>query len=101
VIEPIAQSKGSNSASRPRRDVVVETDPGKARQILVNLLSNAVKFTERGTVTLRVRPRASTSIFDVVDTGVGIPADQIDRIFDPFWQASGRTRAGSAAPVWA
>ncbi|MGH7463664.1 MAG: ATP-binding protein, partial [Longimicrobiales bacterium] len=53
---------------------------------LMNLLSNAVKFTERGGVTLRLRTEDGKACFDVIDTGIGIPQDQIDRIYDPFWQ---------------
>jgi signal transduction histidine kinase len=66
--------------------VSLRTDPAKARQILMNLLSNAVKFTEEGSVTLRVRADARNVHFDVIDTGIGIPQEQMDRIFDPFWQ---------------
>jgi PAS domain S-box-containing protein len=67
-------------------DVVMETDPDKLRQLLVNLLSNAVKFTEHGSVTLRFRRDSDHGVFEIIDTGVGIPADRIHRIFDPFWQ---------------
>jgi PAS domain S-box-containing protein len=71
---------------------VLEGDDMRLRQILTNLLSNAVKFTDRGRVTLRVRPHAVTPervmlSFEVIDTGVGIaPADQA-RLFAPFAQA--------------
>ncbi|MDQ5979424.1 MAG: hypothetical protein QG602_2398 [Verrucomicrobiota bacterium] len=70
-------------------------DPGRIQQVLVNLLGNAVKFTERGTVTLALKPRepavAGRFAFrvEVRDTGIGIPADQIDRLFQPFVQADG------------
>jgi PAS domain S-box-containing protein len=87
VIEPMATSKGlAFHIDAPADPITLETDPGKARQILVNLLSNAVKFTERGTVTLRVRVEGERVVFDVTDTGIGIPGDQMGRIFDPFWQ---------------
>lgn len=52
----------------------------------MNLLSNAVKFTDRGDITLRLRTDDRCACFDVVDTGIGIPQEQIDRIYDPFWQ---------------
>jgi signal transduction histidine kinase len=87
VIEPMAKSKGLDfHVDAPEEVITLETDAGKARHILVNLLSNAVKFTERGAVTLRVRQQGDAVVFDVIDTGIGIPSDQVDRIFDPFWQ---------------
>jgi PAS domain S-box-containing protein len=90
VIEPLAHSRQLDfELDLPGEPVSLETDAGKTRQVLVNLLSNAVKFTERGTVTLRVRPDDERDgvLFQVVDTGIGIAAEQMKRIFDPFWQA--------------
>lgn len=86
-IEALAQSKGlSFTVEVLDEDVTIRTDPAKARQILMNLLSNAVKFTETGGVTLRLRKDERCARIDVVDTGIGIPQEQIDRIYDPFWQ---------------
>lgn len=70
----------------------VRGDVTRVRQILVNLLSNAVKFTERGEVAVSVETRpgaggATELVFVVSDTGVGIAADRIDRLFQPFCQA--------------
>jgi signal transduction histidine kinase len=64
----------------------ITTDREKLRQILLNLASNAVKFTEKGTVTLSARADDEQFIFAVADTGVGIPEDQIDKVFDRFHQ---------------
>jgi signal transduction histidine kinase/CheY-like chemotaxis protein/HPt (histidine-containing phosphotransfer) domain-containing protein len=75
----------------------VMSDAGRLRQILVNLLDNAVKFTERGAVRLEVEagPAAEDGSmelrFAVRDTGVGIPADRMDRLFKPFGQADSST----------
>jgi signal transduction histidine kinase/ligand-binding sensor domain-containing protein/CheY-like chemotaxis protein len=70
-------------------------DPDRLRQILVNLLGNAVKFTERGGISISVGrdPAADdvTLLFAVHDSGIGIPADKQDLIFDAFRQADGST----------
>ena len=72
----------------------IMTDPAKLLQVLTNLIGNAIKFTERGQVTVRVSAdpasRRPTRI-EVVDTGIGIPADRQDAIFGAFEQADGST----------
>jgi signal transduction histidine kinase/CheY-like chemotaxis protein len=74
----------------------VSVDVVRLRQILLNLLGNAVKFTAHGSVELRARrgtaDGADCIVFEVVDTGIGIAADQLDTIFDPFVQADGSRR---------
>jgi two-component system, sensor histidine kinase and response regulator len=64
-------------------------DPLRLRQVLVNLLVNAVKFTERGQVVATVEPGAAGALrFSVRDTGAGIAADDLERVFRPFEQVS-------------
>lgn len=59
------------------------------RQILGNLLSNAVKYSPYGgEVTLSVHPEGALTVFDVADQGIGIPADEIDHLFESFHRAS-------------
>ena len=74
-------------------------DPGRLRQILTNLIGNALKFTPSGTISLRVglvdeRLQATDAValrFEVEDTGVGIPAHSLDKIFAPFEQGDSST----------
>ena len=71
-------------------------DPGRLRQILVNLFGNAIKFTKQGEVALRVTVETATPEnvflhFSVRDTGIGIPLDRQQRIFEAFTQADGST----------
>jgi signal transduction histidine kinase/DNA-binding response OmpR family regulator len=71
-------------------DAEIETDPQRLEQVLKNFLSNAVKFTDRGGVTLKVdRTTEGRVAFSVQDTGIGIPADQHQTVFEAFRQADG------------
>ena len=74
---------------------VVRADDKRLRQILINLLGNAVKFTAQGTVTLRVRYAREMARIEVQDTGPGLTAEEIERIFEPF--ARGGSGGGSTA----
>ena len=70
----------------------IQTDPTRLRQILINLVGNAVKFTETGSVQLVVRLTAADGQppklqFDVIDTGIGMTAEDASAVFRPFTQA--------------
>ncbi len=103
-----AQGKGVTLQSELAADVPLRLvgDPTRLRQVLLNLLGNAVKFTPHGgTVTLRVLRESGGEAqgeaaagdaavwlrFEVEDTGIGIPADKLDAIFEPFSQADSTT----------
>jgi GAF domain-containing protein/DNA-binding response OmpR family regulator len=95
VISPSAASKDIELAYEVATDLpaAVTGDFGRLRQILLNLLSNAVKFTEHGEVVVTARAdrgasdREAVLRVDVRDTGIGIPADQMGRLFQSFSQA--------------
>jgi len=82
----------------PAVPAVIESDATRLRQILVNLLANAVKFTAAGKILLTVTVSSSSFqddsvelCFDVLDTGIGISAEHMDRLFRPFSQADSST----------
>lgn len=93
-LRPVAQEKGLKLELDIDAGVpgLMQTDPMRLGQVLKNLLSNAIKFTEQGAVTLRVSRTAQGMLaFAVQDTGIGIPADQQQLIFEAFRQADGST----------
>ncbi len=100
---PLTTQKGLRFGVTVASDVPAQllTDEQRLRQVLRNLLSNAVKFTEAGSVELRIERAADVDLpdaagqeilaFHVVDTGIGIAAENLSQIFDAFQQADGTT----------
>ena len=68
-------------------DQAIQTDGTKLRQMLVNLLSNGIKFTDKGEVRVGCAVNGNMLEIQIADTGVGIAAENIEDIFEPFWQA--------------
>ncbi|MFT3799699.1 MAG: ATP-binding protein [Burkholderiaceae bacterium] len=95
MFEPLASDKGLRFRAEidPHLPRQVHADPKRLRQILINLLSNAIKFTVAGSVTLRVRHLREIAHIQVEDTGIGIAATDLERIFLPFERADGAAMA--------
>ena len=75
---------------------IVMGDGQRLRQVLINLVGNAIKFTDKGEIVLKAEIMSKTDLtvkikIDVSDTGIGIPADRLEAIFDSFTQADGST----------
>jgi CheY-like chemotaxis protein len=90
---PLAQQKTLNFTLdvAPETPDMLVTDPQRLQQVLKNLLANAVKFTQHGDVALHVSSAGDRLLFEVRDSGVGIPKDQQEIIFEAFRQADGST----------
>jgi len=87
LLRPGAATRGLALVVDAPPEAIVWADPVRVRQVLLNLLGNALKFTERGGISVRVRPARGGRLAVVVhDTGVGIPRDQHARLFQPFAQ---------------
>jgi signal transduction histidine kinase len=97
-IRPEAELKGLAIETRLTGSTIVDSDPERLRRVFTNLVANAVKFTEVGTIEVAIDAAPDELRMTVRDTGPGIPAEHMERIFDPFWQvdqSSTRTAGGT------
>jgi signal transduction histidine kinase len=93
AFRPMAEQKGVafHVEVRPDAPALLHTDPRRVQQVLRNLLINALKFTHAGEVRLTVEAAPGGVAFSVSDTGIGIPEEQQQRVFEAFQQADGGT----------
>jgi len=101
LVAPQLAAKSLRLTCAPSEATLAATaDAEKTQQILLNLLSNAIKFTPKGgDIHIQARAQAESIYVDVSDTGIGIPADRIEAVFEPFVQlargaSSGREGTG-------
>ncbi len=89
MFEPVAEESGVRLLFEPAKEIIVQGQPRQLRQVLTNLVDNAIKFTEKGgsvTVGLDFDSKLKHGLLTVSDTGIGIPPDAVDRVFDRFYQ---------------
>ncbi len=91
TVTPMVQEGVELRTEVPEEIDTLYGDPARIRQILINLLSNAAKFTEEGRITLAARSLSNQIELSVADTGIGIPPEAHDLIFDEFRQVDGST----------
>ncbi len=95
LLEPLAREYASIAEARNLRlqvsdsDAVVHTDPMLLETVLRNLLSNAIKYTNSGLISVETSDADDGIKIEVRDTGVGIPQQHLEKIFDEFWRAPG------------
>ena len=88
LVEPMAAAKDIKFiVELLHEDQAIQTDGTKLRQMLVNLLSNGIKFTDKGEVRVSCAVNKAVLEVRIADTGVGIAAENIENVFEPFWQA--------------
>ncbi|NBU08997.1 MAG: sensor histidine kinase [Proteobacteria bacterium] len=97
----LAEDKGIAITCESAGEVPVQGDRGRLKQVIVNLLDNAIKYTPRGgSVVIRTSARDGAACLDVADTGVGIPAAALPRVFDRFFRVDkARSRAEGGAGI--
>ena len=96
MVEPQAAAKRLGFALQTvgRVPTYIRADAKRLRQILLNLLANAVRFTDRGHITLRLDHSREVARLQVIDTGIGIAEQDLERIFMPFERGSAGRRSG-------
>jgi signal transduction histidine kinase len=93
TVRPLVRSAVEFVGELEAAPPILVSDGEKLKQIVINLLSNAAKFTEKGSIVLRASERHEAVKISVCDTGIGIPADKLEAIFEEFHQVDGVTAA--------
>ncbi|MGC9360970.1 MAG: ATP-binding protein, partial [Anaerolineae bacterium] len=94
VVTPLLTKKGLSLSLDIEDAMMVYCDPTRIRQVVLNLVSNAARFTEQGGIAVEARRKQGTVVVAVSDTGPGIPPEDAERIFEPFYQSKRQQRQG-------
>ncbi|EMT45461.1 hybrid sensor histidine kinase/response regulator [Anoxybacillus flavithermus] len=96
LLQPVAEQKNVRIVNEVTDDCYVKADPARIRQILFNLLENAVKYNkENGLVTVMSTCEEEMVTIHIQDTGIGIPTEELEHIFHPFYRIKGTSVDGS------
>jgi signal transduction histidine kinase len=93
LTRPLAEAKNLevHSDLNPNDDLIFEADRIRIRQVMINIINNSIKFTESGGVTVRARRGEGVIQISIQDTGIGIPPEHVDKIFQEFTQVDTST----------
>lgn len=95
-VRPLAEEKGLKlDIELPEEPLQIQGSPDRLQQVVTNLLGNAIKFTEQGTVALKLEEEDDLVKLQVMDSGVGISAEELPYIFDDFYRGRGADRRGA------
>jgi len=96
TMHPLAAEKGLQLVvTLPRELPTVLGNAGRLKQVMTNLLSNAIKFTPSGGITVRAKDAKSHVQVDVIDTGIGIPTEDLPKLFDGFYKGLDMEQRGA------
>jgi heavy metal sensor kinase len=95
-LRPLAENKHLTLTCSLPASLIISGDTDHLIRLFVNLLDNAIKYTEHGTITLSARPSEDQAIIEVVDTGIGIPAEHIPYIFKRLYTVDPARSSGGA-----
>jgi two-component system OmpR family sensor kinase/two-component system sensor histidine kinase QseC len=93
---PAAQAKGLALAVSADRPVETNADRASLRAVMENLVDNAVRYTARGSVEVRCYSGVNEAVFEVEDTGSGIPAEERERVFGRFYRSDSAAEGGGS-----
>jgi signal transduction histidine kinase len=102
-LQGTAQAKGLSITSTVPSGVTISVDEDRLRQIVTNLVSNAIKYSDKGTISITATTEAKQFTFRVSDTGIGMTAEELQKLFGKFYRVSGdrvRKEIGTGLGLW-
>ena len=98
-----AQDKGLKFTVEAERNLKINADPNRLRQVLINVIGNAIKYTSEGSVTVQLKKEQGKVVFVVADTGLGMSPEDLSHLFKKFWRSPDknvRKQKGTGLGMW-